>query len=227
MCGRYTLTVSARVLAEVFSAQEIAGLAPRYNIAPTQPVVIVRANERDGREMTRVRWGLIPFWAKEAKIGARMINARGETVASKPAFRSAVKSRRCLVPADGFYEWMKTGAAKQPYLVRFSDRRPFAFAGLWETWRPADGDAVESCTIITTTPNDLVSPIHDRMPAILPPSVHDEWLARGPIAEPRLEQILIPFPADEMEAFPVSTRVNTPVNDDPECVAPVDQQSLW
>lgn len=227
MCGRFTLTVSARVLADVFSTPEIAGLEPRYNIAPTQPVVIIRANDTGDREMIRVRWGLIPFWAKEAKIGARMINARGETVASKPAFRAAVKKRRCLVPADGFYEWMKTGAGKQPHLIRFVDQRPFALAGLWETWRPADGDPVESCTIITTTPNELVAPIHDRMPVILPSSAHDEWLTREPVNEPRLEQILIPFPADEMEAFPVSTRVNKPANDDPECIEPLDQQNLW
>lgn len=227
MCGRYTLTVSARVLADVFDVPEMAGLQPRYNIAPTQPVVIVRATEAGDREMKMVRWGLIPFWAKEAKIGARMINARGETAASKPAFRAAVKSRRCLVPADGFYEWMKTGAGKQPHLIRFADQRPFAFAGLWERWRPADGEPVESCTIITTTPNDLVSQIHDRMPVILPTTTHAEWLAPEPMAPPRLEQLLIPFSPDKMEAIPVSTRVNKPANDDPECMAPLDQQSLW
>jgi len=227
MCGRYTLTVSARVLAGVFDVPEMAGLQPRYNIAPTQPVVIVRATEAGDREMKTVRWGLIPFWAKEAKIGARMINARGETAASKPAFRAAVKSRRCLVPADGFYEWMKIGSGKQPHLIRFTDQRPFAFAGLWECWRPADGEPVESCTIITTTPNDLVTQIHDRMPVILPESALAEWLAPEPMAPPRLEQLLIPNSPDEMEAFPVSTRVNKPGNDDAECIAPLDQQSLW
>ncbi len=223
MCGRYTLTVSARVLADVFQAPEIAGLKPRYNIAPTQPVLIVRASDTGDRVMTTVRWGLIPFWAKDEKIGARMINARGETAASKPAFRAAVKSRRCLVPADGFYEWMKTDAGKQPHLIRFTDRRPFAFAGLWETWRPTDGEPIESCTIITTTPNELVAGIHDRMPVILSPSSYTEWLAPDQPNPSRLEQLLIPFPPDEMEAFPVSTRVNKPVNDDANCIAPVDQ----
>ncbi len=227
MCGRFTLTVSARVLAKVFDAPEIADIEPRYNIAPTQMVVIVRAAEGGGREMNTVRWGLIPSWAKEAKIGARLINARGETAASKPSFRAAVKSRRCLIPADGFYEWMKTGAAKQPYLIRFTDHRLFAFAGLWERWRPADGEPIESCTIITTTPNDLVSEIHDRMPVILSPSSYTEWLAPNQPNPSRLEQLLIPFPPDDMEAFAVSTRVNKPVNDDAECIAPVDQQNLW
>jgi putative SOS response-associated peptidase YedK len=221
MCGRFTLTVSARVLAEVFDAPEPAGLSPRYNIAPTQQVLVARAGE-GGRELTRVRWGLVPHWADDLSIGARMINARGETVASKPAFRSALKHRRCLIPADGFYEWKKVGAGKQPHLIRFADARPFAFAGLWERWLPQDGGApVDSCTIITTTPNELVRSLHDRMPVILPPSAFDEWLRPEPLPGPRLEELLVPCPDAEMEAFPVSRRVNSPADDGPECVAPL------
>jgi putative SOS response-associated peptidase YedK len=227
MCGRFTLTVSGRVLAELFDVPEIDDLAPRYNIAPTQQVLIARVATDGELELTPVRWGLIPFWAKDEKIGARMINARGETVASKPAFRAAVKNRRCLVPADGFYEWRKTGSGKQPYLIRFADERPFAFAGLWERWRPDDADPVDSCTIITTSPNELVADLHDRMPVILPPDRFTEWLDSDRIADDRLEELLAPYPSDEMEAYPVSSRVNKPSNDDPECITPLDQRSLW
>jgi putative SOS response-associated peptidase YedK len=220
MCGRFTLTVSARVLGELFAVPEPAGLAPRYNIAPTQQVLVARTGE-SGRELARVRWGLVPHWADDLSIGARMINARGETVASKPAFRSALKHRRCLIPADGFYEWKKVDAGKQPHLIRFADARPFAFAGLWERWLPSDGGGVvDSCTIITTTPNELVRSLHDRMPVILPPSAFDEWLRPEPLAAPRLDELLAPHPAAEMEAFAVSRRVNSPAYDGPECIAP-------
>jgi len=224
MCGRFTLTVSARVLADVFDVPEVPQLAPRYNIAPTQTVAIVRHAADGSREMALVRWGLIPFWAKDTSIGARMINARGETVASKPAFRSAVKQRRCLIPADGFYEWQKSGVGKQPFLIRFADRRAFAFAGLWDRWRRTeDTQEIVSCTIITTSPNDLVRELHDRMPVILPPSRFDEWLRLEPLPEAALESLLQPYPADEMEAFPVSRRVNTPTHDDAECVLPLSE----
>ena len=220
MCGRFTLTVSARVLAELFDVPEPAGVAQRYNIAPSQQVLVARAGE-EGRELSSVRWGLIPHWADEPSIGNRMINARGETVASKPAFRSAIKHRRCLIPADGFYEWKKVGAGKQPHLIRFADRRAFAFAGLWERWLPRDGgSAVDSCTIITTTPNDLLRKLHDRMPVILPTDAFEEWLRPDPLAAPRLDELLAPHPAAEMEAFAVSRHVNSPANDGPECIAP-------
>jgi putative SOS response-associated peptidase YedK len=221
MCGRFTLTVSARVLGELFDVPEPAGLAPRYNIAPTQKVVVARTGE-GGRELAGARWGLVPHWAEDPSIGNRMINARGETVASKPAFRSAVKHRRCLIPADGFYEWKKVGAGKQPHLIRFADGRAFAFAGLWERWLPRDGGApVDSCTIITTTPNELLRELHDRMPVIVDPAAFDEWLRPEPLAAPRLEELLRPHPHAEMEAFPVSRRVNSPANDGPECIAPL------
>ncbi|PWB73436.1 MAG: hypothetical protein C3F15_09720 [Holophagae bacterium] len=222
MCGRFTLTVSARVLGELFDVPEVLQLKPRYNIAPTQTVAIVRQAADGPREMALVRWGLIPFWAKDQAIGARMINARGETVASKPAFRSSVKQRRCLIPADGFYEWQKSGVGTQPFLIRFADRRVFAFAGLWDRWRPTeDAQEIVSCTIITTTPNDLVRELHDRMPVILPPAVFEEWLRPEPLPEPRLEELLAPCADGEMEAFAVSRRVNSPANDDPSCVDPL------
>ncbi|HQP42154.1 MAG TPA: SOS response-associated peptidase [Thermoanaerobaculales bacterium] len=221
MCGRFTLTVSARVLGQLFDVPEPEGIVPRYNIAPTQQVLVARSAE-GGRELTGVRWGLIPHWADDPSIGNRMINARGETVATKPAFRSAVKHRRCLIPADGFYEWQKAGAGKQPHLIRFADGRAFAFAGLWEGWRPRDGGVpVDSCTIVTTTPNRLVAALHDRMPVILPPAAFEEWLRPEPLPEPRLEELLAPYPDHEMEAFAVSRRVNSPAYDGPECAVPL------
>jgi putative SOS response-associated peptidase YedK len=226
MCGRFTLTVSARLLAELFELDEVAELVPRYNIAPTQSVLIVRSSSTGARQPMTARWGLVPSWAKDVSIGARMINARGETVASKPAFRSATRHRRCLVPADGFYEWAKTPAGKQPHHIRFIDRRPFALAGLWERWRPTEGDPVDSCTIITTRPNETVEPLHDRMPVILPPGTFTEWLAPEPLSSTRLDDLLVPHPAEGMEAVRVSTRVNSPANDDEECIRPAGQQEL-
>jgi len=177
---------------------------------------------RDGNgekpEIVPIRWGLVPSWAKDLSIGSRMINARGETVGVKPAFRAAVKHRRCLIPADGFFEWKKLGSIKQPYLIRFADKRPFGFAGLWERWHQAGPEPVDSCTIITTTPNDLVAGLHDRMPVILPPEIFTEWLEPKPLTRDRLQNLLAPLPAGNMEAYPVSTHVNKPVNNDPECV---------
>ncbi len=168
-----------------------------------------------------LRWGLVPSWAKDPQMGARMINARGETVAEKPSFRSAVKSRRCLIPADGFYEWVKTDGGKQPHFIHFADARPFAFAGLWERWNKGEGDPLETCTIITTSPNDLIAGLHDRMPVILPDDRYDEWLKPEPLAADRLSEILVAHPAGQMEAYPVSTYVNKPANDDAGCIARV------
>lgn len=167
MCGRFTLRVPAAELVEIFRLLRRPDVQPRYNIAPTQPVAVVRRIDR-GRELSMLRWGLVPSWAKDPKIGARMINARAETVATKPAFRTALRRRRCLVPADGFYEWAKSaGGTKQPHYITRRDGRPFAFAGLWESWDGPDGSSIESCTIVTTEANDLVGRIHDRMPVIL------------------------------------------------------------
>jgi len=224
MCGRYTLTVDASVLAELFKLEPLTDLQPRFNIAPSQSVSIVRSKTDGDREWATVRWGLIPSWAQEAKIGSRLINARAETVAEKPSFRSAYKHRRCLVPADGFYEWVKVGGAKQPHHIRFSDRRPFAFAGLWERWTDPESTEIESCTILTTRPNALMENLHNRMPVIMPPARFDDWIGRGPLGPEAAEAMLLPFPADGMEAVPVTTRVNSPKNEDPECLDPVGEQ---
>ena len=221
MCGRYTLTVDASVLAGVFDLDPPQRHSVRYNIAPTQVVLIVRPGPDLSRTWAEAKWGLVPPWAKDVKMGARMINARGETVATKPSFKSAVKHRRCLVPADGFYEWVKTGSGKQPYYIHFEDRRPFAFAGLWERWNRGGGSPLETFTIITTRPNGLIAPLHDRMPVILPPEHFEEWLSPQPFDPVRLESLLVPHDADGMVARPVSTHVNSPAHDDPACIQPM------
>ncbi len=225
MCGRYTLTVDAAVLATLFDLEPLTEFEPRYNIAPSQPVPIVRSDAEGNRQWATVRWGLIPSWAKDAKIGNRLINARAETAADKPSFRSAYKHRRCLLPADGFFEWVKGPGGKQPNYIRFADGRPFSFAGLWESWKPPEGETVESCTILTTRPNDLIGALHDRMPVILPPERFSDWLANGPLGPDAAEAMLIPHPAEGMEAVPVSTLVNSPKNDGPGCIEPVEEQA--
>jgi putative SOS response-associated peptidase YedK len=219
MCGRFALIVDASVLADLFEVDPPDDLEPRFNIAPTQTVPIVRAVGERSRECAMARWGLIPPWSKDMKIGARMINARAETVAEKPSFRAAVKRRRCLVPANGFYEWVSTKDGKRPYFIHFSDGRTFAFAGLWERWSAGEGAAIDSCTIITTTANDMISDLHHRMPVILPPEHYAEWLQQESLSPPRLSQLLVPHPDGDMAAYQVSTHVNRPANDDPECVA--------
>ena len=218
MCGRYTLRSSPEAIAGAFDLPEVPELPARYNIAPTQDVPVVRLDpDRGGREFGLLHWGLIPSWADDPAIGNRMINARAETVAEKPAFRKAFQSRRCLVISDGFFEWRREGKHKQPYFIRMRDDRPFAFAGLWERWGRGGGP-IESCTHLTTEPNELVAPIHDRMPLILPESAYDLWLDPA-VKDPRkLQELLIPYPAEEMEAYPVSTLVNSPGNDTAGCI---------
>lgn len=218
MCGRFALIVDAAVLADVFDVEPPLILKHRFNIAPTQTVPVVRKGSLEQRELAATRWGLIPSWAEDAKMGARMINARAETVAEKPSFRSAVKCRRCLIPASGFYEWVKIDGAKKPHFVRFKDGRPFAFAGLWERWAKGDAGPIDTCTIITTTPNELMAKLHHRMPVILPPVLFEEWLEPMPLAQDRLAEILVPHSADGMQAYPVSTYVNKPANGGPECI---------
>jgi len=218
MCGRYTLATPGEVIAELFDLPDASQLAARWNIAPSQPVAAVRAAGPGRRELVELHWGLIPSWAKERSIGARMINARAETVAEKPAFRAALRARRCLIVADGFYEWQKAGTRKQPHYVRMRDGRPFAFAGLWERWAPGQEQPVESCVIVTTTPNEVLAPLHDRMPVILAAEEFPRWLdpeTRDPAA---VLPLLRPYPAGEMEAYPVGLRVNNPANNDPSCV---------
>jgi len=220
MCGRFTLTAPGEQAAQQFGLSEAPALAPRYNIAPTQMVAAVRAAEGEP-SLALLRWGLIPSWAKDLSIGARMINARAETAAEKPAFRAAMKQRRCLIIADGFYEWQTTGAGKQPFYFRVEGGRPFAFAGLWEWWRGPEGEQIESCTILTTAANELVQPLHDRMPVILRPADYGRWLdpsLRDPAA---VTDLFAPLPADLMHTYPVSKAVNRVSNDSPALIAPV------
>ena len=226
MCGRFTLTDPDQELAVQFSLAQMPDIPPRYNIAPTQPVAAVRATSEDlAREMALLHWGLIPFWAKDPAIGSRMINARSETAAEKPCFRAAFRRRRCLIVADGFYEWQKVNGAKQPFYLRLRDGRPFAFAGLWERWEGPEGSVIESCTILTTQPNELVRPVHNRMPVILAPEDYDLWLdpalGQGTGHVEQLQNLLQAYPPAEMEAYPVSRWVNTPDHDDPRCIEPL------
>ncbi|MBE9053205.1 SOS response-associated peptidase [Nostocales cyanobacterium LEGE 11386] len=222
MCGRFTLNQSAAALGEFFHIQQIPDLAAQYNIAPTQRVATVLHNPESGkREFQQLRWGLIPSWAKDPSMGAKLINARAETVAEKPAFRSAFKHRRCLVLADGFYEWQRQNGKKQPFYFHLSDGQPFGFAGLWERWRTED-EEITSCTILTTAANELLQPIHDRMPVILAPQDYDLWLNPQIQTPEPLQQLLCPYPAQAMTAYPVSTWVNKPQHDSPECIVPLE-----
>jgi putative SOS response-associated peptidase YedK len=221
MCGRFTLGATATDLAAQFNLTTVPTWTPRYNIAPTQEVLVVlQPSPQASREARLYRWGLVPSWANDPTIGNRLINARAETVATKPAFRSAFKERRCLVLADGFYEWHKEGTRKQPYHLRLRDGRPFAFAGLWEHWEQAEM-AVDSCTLLTTTPNHVMRPLHDRMPVILPPAEYSLWLDPSTQEAARLQTLLRPYAGDEMVAYPVSTRVNNPASDNPDCIEPL------
>jgi putative SOS response-associated peptidase YedK len=199
-------------------------MPPRYNVAPSQAIAAVTNQQT---KIDYVRWGLVPSWAKDLAIGNKMINARAETLATKPAFARLLKRHRCLIPADGFYEWRKNadGKTKTPMYIRMTGGRPFAFAGLWDTWRDAEGQTVPSCTIITTTPNDLMRSIHDRMPVILKESDYQRWLAPEETPAASLTHLLAPYPAAEMEAYPVSKSVNNPRVDAPELVERATEQS--
>lgn len=228
MCGRYTL-VRVEDVIEKFPWIEHPQFdwSPRYNIAPSQPVLAV-ANDQPTR-LVHLAWGLVPSWAKDPSVGNRMINARAETLADKPSFRTALKRRRCLVLADGFYEWQSRPGqkVKTPMLIRMRDHKPFAFAGLWDHWHGADGSEIRSCTIITTTPNELMRPIHDRMPAILAEDAHQAWLVAGDADPAAMARLLGPHPADAMEAMDVSRYVNAPGNEGPKCVEPVESEGLF
>jgi putative SOS response-associated peptidase YedK len=218
MCGRYTLKTPVSELAERFDIEETPpSMTASYNIAPTQQVATVLA-ENGKRKLEMLHWGLIPSWAKDPEVGNRMINARAETVAEKPSYRKAFQERRCLILADGFYEWQKTDNGKQPFYIRMEDESPFAFAGLWESWR--NGREIRSCTIITTVPNDVAAPIHNRMPVILRPEDYEMWLDPDFDEREPLTSLLKPYPADGMEAYPVSRRVNKPSNNEPGCIEP-------
>jgi putative SOS response-associated peptidase YedK len=222
MCGRFTLTDPDQELAVQFNLPRIPDIPPRYNIAPTQPVAAVRVTPGNlARELALLHWGLIPFWAKDPTIGSRMINARSETAAEKPSFRAAFRRRRCLIVADGFYEWQKVNGAKQPFYVHLHGGRPFAFAGLWEHWEGPEEAVIDSCTILTTQPNELIRPVHNRMPVILGPEDYDVWLDPEFEEVERLQSLLRAYPSEEMEAYPVSRWVNTPDHDDPRCIQPL------
>ena len=222
MCGRYTLRTPANVLVKQFNLPGLVELPERYNIAPTQSVLGIRAASEESAklpcEAAMFRWGLVPFWAKDPTVGNRMINARAETVASKPAYRAAFKRRRCLVPADGFFEWQKQGKTKQPFYMHMDDGQPFAFAGLWERWGKEDDESIESCTVITTQPSPLLADIHDRMPVILEPSDYEIWLDPEFENYDYLASMLRPCLDERLIAEPVSTHVNNPRNDSPQCV---------
>ena len=224
MCGRFTAKLTWQQLHDLYEIavpeprQDDLDLKPRYNIAPSQTVPVVRLNPAGRRELALLRWGLIPSWSKDPKIAYRTINARAETIATAPAFRAAFKKRRCLVPASGFYEWKKLDDGKQPYYIGMRDGAPFAFAGLWERWDKGESP-IETFTIITGEPNSLLAEIHNRMPAILDPNDYDAWLSAADTAIP--QALLQPFPAQLMTAHPVSKRVNTPKNDDAALIEPV------
>jgi putative SOS response-associated peptidase YedK len=220
MCGRFALVSTGKVIEGIFRLRSSRSLAgPRYNIAPGQKIAAV-LNEPE-RSLELLRWGLIPAWAKDEKVGYKMIMARAETVAEKPSFRSAFRRRRCLIPADGFYEWRREGKMKVPYFIRMKSREPFAIAGLWEKWVSPDGTEVRSAAILTIEANALMKKIHDRMPVILAPDDWDRWLDPGEAKGDGLQGLLRPYPAKEMEAYAISTLVNAPRNDSAEILKPV------
>ncbi len=239
MCGRFTLATPASEWAALFRLDETPAVEPRFNIAPTQEVDVVRAppglREHPGlhlapagspvpREAARMRWGLVPHWAREIGTGQPLINARSETVAEKPSFRDSYRERRCLVVADGFYEWQAAGRRKQPYWIGLSDRRPFGFAGLWDRWKAPDGNTVESCVILTSEANEALCDLHDRMPVIVDPDHFDLWMDPDTIPW-ELEPLLRPRDADDIQFHPVTTRVNYVANDDPLCMEPMQTQT--
>jgi putative SOS response-associated peptidase YedK len=250
MCARYSLKSSAIVLQDLFDLDEVPELPARYNIAPTQAVPAVIQNDEGKRELRLLQFGLIPSWAKDPKIGTNLINARCETIVEKPAFRAAFKRRRCLIPADGFYEWTDATAPKseelsasglfdekpvaapvkskarsdtyrQPYLVRMKNGQPFAFAGLWEHWETSEGGPIESFAIITTEPNEIVGKLHNRMPAILKRELYSDWLSKEEQSPEILCGMLKPYDANQMEAFPVTRKVGNPRFESPECILPL------
>jgi putative SOS response-associated peptidase YedK len=220
MCGRYAFFSPAEAIKRVFALDEVPELEPRYNIAPTQSVPTVRAGEEGARAFAMLHWGLVPKWAKERAIGNRMINARSESVAEKPSFRDAFRKRRCLVLADGWYEWQVTPDGKQPWFIRMKNARPLAFAGLWERWKdPADGALLESCTIVTTDASESIKKIHERMPVVLAEEDWDRWLDTAFSETDKLSELLRPYEPKALEAWPVSRQVNAPKNQGPALIA--------
>jgi putative SOS response-associated peptidase YedK len=236
MCGRYRLSRRKQVVEEYFESasegvsEEEEEWSARYNIAPTQPVATVR-QAGTGRVLSMMRWGLVPSWANHISIGNRLINGRCETVLEKPAFRESFRMRRCLIPADGFYEWKKTGKQRQPFHFGMKDDSLFAFAGVWDRWRSPSGQVLESCSILTNAPNELLEDVHDRMPVILPRRHYQTWLTAPTAEAERLAELLVPFDASLMRRYAVSALVNKPQNEMPECAVevpnPETQTQLW
>lgn len=220
MCGRFTSLLSPELLAVIYEVLAPPDLAPRYNIAPSQPVVIVRQDVSGQRELASANWGLIPSWAKDPNIGHSLINARAETVQEKPSFRTAFRRRRCIIPASGFYEWLSVDGTKQPWYIKGFEDRPLSLAGLWEHWQSPDGSLIETCAIITTTANDLMTPIHDRMPVILPPESITTWLESNAKSE-ELAGLLRPCEPKFLASYTVSNLVNNPRFDGAACIARV------
>jgi putative SOS response-associated peptidase YedK len=219
MCGRFALYTDPIALAKKFQTENLLEMQPSYNVAPSQTIPIIR-NEQGHRLLALAKWGLIPSWAKDIKIGYNTINARADTVAEKPSFRSAFQHRRCLIPADGYFEWQEIAGSKtkQPWYISLKNQEPMALAGLWEHWQGSDGSVIESCTIIVTSGNELMQPIHDRMPVILSPEKWDIWLDTANINKQGLQTLLTQYPTDEMTAWRVSTQVNSPRHNDRNCV---------
>ncbi len=223
MCGRFAFYTPAEAVVRLFAVDQAEDLPPRYNIAPTQPAPVVRRQADGTRGLALLRWGLIPFWAKDPGIGSRLINARAETVAAKPAFRQAYRKRRCIVLADGFYEWQKAGSGKVPWYISHASGETFAMAGLWESWRQGEGEPLETCTILTTAANERLTPIHHRMPAVLDSDGAAAWLDPGSgkddLTAAVADAVNTPF-----EAITVSRRVNSPANEGPELIRPASDQ---
>jgi len=222
MCGRFTFAISPELLAEVFGVPFFEELPRRYNIAPSQPVPIIREAATDGRYLSSVRWGFVPHWAKDLSIGNRMINARCETVHEKPAFRQAIRARRCIVPASGFFEWAASPAGKFPHYVTMRDGSPLAFAGIWDSWKTPEGEILETCAILTTTANSLMAPLHDRMPVLLHPTEFELWLDRSMNNPEKLQRLYQSYPAELLQEREVSSMVNNPTHDTPENITPVN-----
>jgi putative SOS response-associated peptidase YedK len=221
MCGRFTLQIPPEQLAEIFGLLDIPVFPARYNIAPSQNVAVIRQTADGQKRLDFLHWGLIPSWAKDKSVGNHIINACSETVGEKPAFRYAIKYRRCLIPTSGFYEWLAEGKTKKPLYVRMKDASPMVFAGLWESWKSPDGEVIESCTILTTSSNKLIEPLHERMPVILHPQEYSLWLDRETTDPEKLKSLYKPYPAERMEMYPVSPQVNSPKIDSPDLINPL------
>jgi len=233
MCGRYRLSRREQIIEEHFdTAPWEDDWTPRFDVAPTQSVPVIRQHPKEPiRQLSLMKRGLIPHWAKDRSIATNTINAKSETASSKPAFRDSLKSRRCLIPADGFYEWVRAGKSKRPYCFEVNDGELFAFAGLWDRWKDPSGNWIKTCSILTTTPNAVTAPVHDRMPVILEPDTYDLWLDPGMSDVSAATDLLKPYDSRLMRSYPVSTRVNHVANDDEECCRPIEhvqtQNSLF